>query len=230
MRCDEPDNERSMMKVENWPIDRVKPYPGNPRKNDEAVDKVANSIREFGWQQSIVVDEQGVIVCGHTRYRAAQLLGLSEVPVTVAEGLTENQVQAYRLADNKTGELADWDFDKLNDELEAIDWLDCDMTQFGFYLDNEGNIDQSQEGAVPFATVLGSENNYIVLKFDTDIDWIQAQQVFGLREEKRLSTRKDGALTEKMTVRAIGRVIDGKKVMDMITGVNNENDDMLSFI
>ena len=218
------------MRVENWPIERVKPYENNPRKNDDAVEKVANSIREFGWQQSIVVDEKGVIICGHTRYRAAQMLGLSEVPVTVAEGLTENQVQAYRLADNKTGELADWDFDKLNAELEAIDWLDCDMTQFGFYLDNEDEADQGQEGAVPFATVLGAENNYIVLKFDPDIDWIQAQQVFGLREEKRLSTRKDGVLTEKMTVKAIGRVIDGKKVMDMITGAYDENNDMLSFL
>lgn len=120
------------MNVENWPIDEVHEYPNNPRRNDEAVEKVANSIKSFGWQQSIVVDEKGVIICGHTRYRAAQMLGLSEVPVTVAEGLSENQVQAYRLADNKTGELASWDWAKLNEELEQIDWLDCDMEQFGF--------------------------------------------------------------------------------------------------
>lgn len=133
------------MKVENWKIEDVHEYPNNPRKNDDAVEKVANSIHEFGWQQPIVVDEQGVIVCGHTRYKAAQLLGLTEVPVTVAEGLTENQVQAYRLADNKTGELADWDFDKLNAELEAIDWLDCDMSQFGFYLDFEDDLSSGLE-------------------------------------------------------------------------------------
>ena len=88
------------MQIENWPINEVHEYPNNPRRNDEAVEKVANSIKSFGWQQSIVVDEKGVIICGHTRYRAAQMLGLSEVPVTVAEGLSENQVQAYRLADN----------------------------------------------------------------------------------------------------------------------------------
>lgn len=120
------------MKVENWPIELVKPYENNPRKNDDAVEKVANSIREFGWQQSIVVDGDGVVIVGHTRLKAAMMLGLSEVPVTVAEGLTENQVQAYRLADNKTGELASWDWVKLNDELEQIDWLDCDMEMFGF--------------------------------------------------------------------------------------------------
>lgn len=120
------------MQVDNWPIDLVKPYDNNPRKNDEAVQKVANSIREFGWQQPIVVDSEGVVIVGHTRLKAAMMLGLSEVPVTVAEGLTENQVQAYRLADNKTGEMASWDWVKLNDELEQIDWLDCDMEMFGF--------------------------------------------------------------------------------------------------
>lgn len=125
------------MRVGNWPIERVKPYENNPRKNDEAVEKVAASIREFGWQQPIVVDDNGVVIVGHTRLKAAMMLGLSEVPVTVAEGLTENQVQAYRLADNRTGEVATWDFDKLNEELESIDWLDCDMTQFGFSLDDD---------------------------------------------------------------------------------------------
>ena len=120
------------MNVENWPINEVHEYPNNPRRNDEAVDKVANSIREFGWQQPIVVDSEGVVIVGHTRLKAAQKLGLETVPVIVADGLTENQVQAYRLADNKTGELASWDWAKLNEELEQIDWLDCDMEQFGF--------------------------------------------------------------------------------------------------
>lgn len=78
------------MNVENWPIEMVKPYPNNPRKNDEAVEKVAASIREFSFQQPIVVDQGGVIIAGHTRYKAAQMLGLQEVPVTVAEGLTDN--------------------------------------------------------------------------------------------------------------------------------------------
>lgn len=120
------------MKVENWNIDDVIPYENNPRRNDEAVEYVANSIKEFGWQQPIVVDKEGVVIVGHTRLKAAHELGLKEVPVHVAEGLTEDQAKAYRLADNKTGELAIWDFPKLNMELEDIDWLDMNMEDFGF--------------------------------------------------------------------------------------------------
>lgn len=205
------------MKVEQWSIDRLIPYENNPRKNDEAVEYVANSIREFGFQQPIVVDREGVVIVGHTRLKAAKMLGLEDVPVHVAEDLTENQIEAYRLADNKVSEFANWDFDKLNMELEDIDWLDVDMTKFGFYLDNEDE-DTEVKAEVPFATVLGAENNYIVMKFETDIDWINAQEVFGLRNEKRLSTRKDGLLTENMTVCGIGRVIDGNKVIQMIMG------------
>lgn len=120
------------MKVEQWKIGNVKPYENNPRRNDDAAEKVANSIREFGFQQPIVVDSEGVVIVGHTRLKAAQSLGMDEVPVVVAEDLTDEQVRAYRLADNKTGELASWDWDALNLELEDIDWLDMNMEQFGF--------------------------------------------------------------------------------------------------
>ena len=122
------------MQIENWNINDVKPYENNPRKNDEAVEKVANSIKEFGWQQPIVVDKEGIVIVGHTRLKAAQELGLDEVPVIVANDLTDDQAKAYRLADNKTGELAIWDFPKLNIELEDIDWLDMNMEDFGFHL------------------------------------------------------------------------------------------------
>lgn len=123
------------MKVENWPIDKVEPYDKNPRNNDDAVDATANSIKEFGWQQPIVVDKDGVIIVGHTRLKAAKKLGLKEVPVTVAKDLTDEQVKAYRLADNKTGELADWDIDMLDGELNDI--LDIDMEDFGFDVPEE---------------------------------------------------------------------------------------------
>lgn len=118
------------MKVEAKSIDEIKPYENNPRDNDDAVDAVANSIKEFGWQQPIVVDNEGVIIAGHTRYKAAKKLGLKHVPVVVADNLTPDQVKAYRLADNKTAELADWDMDLLNEELDQI--RDIDMSQFGF--------------------------------------------------------------------------------------------------
>lgn len=120
------------MQVENWKIEDVKPYENNPRKNDDAVEYVANSIKEFGFQQPLVVDSNGVIIVGHTRLKAAQKLGLTDVPVVVADGLSDDQVKAYRLADNKTGEMASWDWNQLNLELEDIDWLDLNMEQFGF--------------------------------------------------------------------------------------------------
>lgn len=123
------------MKVENKLIDTIKPYENNPRDNDDAINAVANSIHEFGWQQPIVVDKNNVIIAGHTRYKAAQSLGLKEVPVVVASNLSDQQVKAYRLADNKTAELADWDTKKLDEELQDI--LDIDMTDLGFDEDIE---------------------------------------------------------------------------------------------
>ena len=112
-------------------IDEIIPYENNPRKNDEAVQYVANSIKQFGFKVPIIIDKENVIVAGHTRYKAANELGLKEVPVILADDLTEDQIKAFRIADNKVGEKAGWDLDKLKLELEDID-LDIDMTEFGF--------------------------------------------------------------------------------------------------
>jgi DNA modification methylase len=113
-------------------IATIKPYAHNPRHNDHAVAAVAASIREFGFRQPIVVDEEGVIVVGSTRYKAALQLGLQAVPVHVATGLTPAQVKAYRIADNKTAELADWDHELLVQELAALQQLDVDLDLTGF--------------------------------------------------------------------------------------------------
>ena len=113
------------------PIDDVHPYPNNPRNNDEAVEYVANSIREFGWQQPIVVDTDGTIIAGHTRLKAAKRLGMETVSVVVADNLTPAQVNAYRLADNKVAEAATWDMEALAVELEGLE-VDFDMTMFDF--------------------------------------------------------------------------------------------------
>ena len=131
------------MQVQSMKIDEVKPYPNNPRNNDDGVEAVANSIREFGWQQPIVVDKDNVIIVGHTRYKAARKLGMKEVPVVVANNLTPEQVKAYRLADNKTGELTDWDMSLLDDELGDI--ADIDMSDFGFNLDLDDDEVEVQE-------------------------------------------------------------------------------------
>ncbi len=112
------------MQILQKSIEDITPYEKNPRKNDSAVDAVAASIREFGWQQPIVVDVDGVIIAGHTRYKAAKKLHLKEVPVVVADNLTDEQVRAYRLADNKSGELAEWNFPLLEEELASLSGID----------------------------------------------------------------------------------------------------------
>lgn len=119
------------MKVKNLPVDKLVPYENNPRNNDGAVEYVANSIKEFGFQVPIVIDKDNVIVAGHTRYKAALQLGLKEVPVVVAEDLTPEQIKAFRLADNKTAEKASWDFEKLAEEVEGLD-MNIDLTALGF--------------------------------------------------------------------------------------------------
>lgn len=111
-------------------ITEIKPYENNPRDNDAAVAAVAASIREFGFKVPIIVDKEGIIVAGHTRLKAAQKLGLASVPVIMADDLTDKQIRAFRLADNKTAELADWIPEKLEEELAQLD--DVDMSQFGF--------------------------------------------------------------------------------------------------
>ena len=120
------------MLVELWPIERVKPYERNPRVNDSAVDAVAASLREFGWRQPIVVDAQGVIIVGHTRWKAAKKLGLAQVPVHVATDLTPEQIQAYRIADNQTATIADWDFTLLPLELADLKAANFDLGLLGF--------------------------------------------------------------------------------------------------
>lgn len=116
------------MNVIERDLTSIRPYENNPRDNEAAVAFVANSIREFGWKQPIVIDKDGVIIAGHTRYKAAQTLGLKSAPCVIADDLTEEQVKAYRLADNKVGEIATWDFDALEEELDAIE--DIDMSDF----------------------------------------------------------------------------------------------------
>lgn len=123
------------LNVKMMPIGDVVPYEKNPRLNDQAVDAVASSIREFGFKVPIVVDGKGVVVSGHTRLKAAKALGLAEVPVIVADDLDDTKIKAFRLADNKVAELADWDESLLIKELEELDDLNYDMGQFDFEFD-----------------------------------------------------------------------------------------------
>src|SRR5215813_14342388 len=126
----EHEEEEPVMQVEMRPIASIQPYENNPRLNDAGIDAVAASVREFGFRQPIVVDEDGVIIVGHTRYKAALKLGLEEVPVHVAVGLTPAQAKAYRIADNQTATLSSWDDDRLPLELMALQQqgFDLDLT------------------------------------------------------------------------------------------------------
>jgi len=144
------------MKVETRDIGSIRPYENNPRHNAEAVDAVAKSIQQFGWRQPIVVDATGVIVIGHTRLLAAKQLGLTTVPVHVAEGLSEAQVKALRIADNATGDIATWNYDLLPLELKDLQTMDFDVSTLGFDEDElakllapEGTEGMTDPDAVP---------------------------------------------------------------------------------
>ena len=160
-----------MNDVQYVPIDDVIPYENNPRNNDAAVDAVAASIDEFGFQQPLVCDKDMVLVVGHTRLKAAKRLGYTQVPVVVASELTDEQIRAYRLADNKTAERATWDFELLSDELDAITTID--MSQFDFDVSVDGEFEGLQEvgdapggsleerfGFVPFSIIDASSQKW----------------------------------------------------------------------
>lgn len=125
------------MKIVNKKVEELKPYVNNPRFNDDAVEYVANSIKEFGFKVPIVIDKNNEIVAGHTRYKASLALGLDEVPCIVADDLNEEQIKAFRLADNKVSEKASWNIELLSEELED---LDLDMNEFGFETDLDLDI------------------------------------------------------------------------------------------
>ncbi|MBC7853067.1 MAG: ParB N-terminal domain-containing protein [Pirellulaceae bacterium] len=128
------------MKVALWSLNRITPYDRNPRQNDSAVDAVAASLKEFGFRQPIVVDEAGVIIVGHTRWKAATKLGLAKVPVHVAIGLSPEQIKAYRIADNQTATIAEWDNELLKGELLSLDDANFDLALLGFSQDEIAKV------------------------------------------------------------------------------------------
>lgn len=126
------------MEIKMIKVDDLKPYENNPRFNDNAVQYVKNSIKQFGFKVPIVIDKDNVIVAGHTRYKASMELGLEQVPCIVADDLNEEQIKAFRLADNKVSEKSEWNYELLTDELKNI--LNIDMQEFGF-LDIDTDIE-----------------------------------------------------------------------------------------
>lgn len=119
-------------------LEDITPYENNPRKNEDATKVVVESIRQFGFRVPIVIDGDGVIIAGHTRYKAAKELGMTEIPAVIADDLTDEQIRAFRIADNKTAEFAAWDFDKLHEELEKIEGIDMEL----FGIDEQYDMEQ----------------------------------------------------------------------------------------
>jgi site-specific DNA-methyltransferase (adenine-specific) len=143
------------VKIKEIEISCINEYENNPRNNEKAVEAVAESIRQFGFKVPIVVDKDFVIVAGHTRLKAANVLDMKSVPCVIADDLTEEQLKAYRLADNKTAELAEWDFEKLHEELKALNAFDMDVFGFDTLPDLMDEMNDSTE--ISIDDILGEE-------------------------------------------------------------------------
>lgn len=206
------------LKIEYLPVDDIMPYEDNAREHHEwDVLAIANSIKEFGFDDPIGIwGDENVIVEGHGRLLAAKQLGMEKVPVIRLDHLTEEQRRAYALAHNKTAELSEWDMELLSGELNAI--INIDMEMFGFDLGVDEKVKEKEEenGDVPFTEVLGEEHNYLVLYFDNEVDWLQAESLFDIKEVKNLSTRKDGVVKANMQRRGIGRVLKGNVALEKL--------------
>lgn len=148
------------MKIIYKNIDELIPYKNNPRLNDEAVEYVKNSIKEFGFKVPIVIDKNNVIIAGHTRIKASKELGIKDIPCIIADDLTEEQVKAFRLADNKVSEKSVWDYTKLDEELDSI--LDIDMSMFDFNINTDDveieRIDLSNKEFEKYEIIITCQN------------------------------------------------------------------------
>ena len=201
------------LKIEYLPVGSLKPYEKNAKKHpSEQIEHIANSIMEFGFRQPLVIDKDNVLVIGHGRLLAAKKLGLDTVPCVRADDLTDEQIKALRLADNKTNE-SEWDFDLLGEELDGI--FDIDMLEFGFSA-LEDKKEKAEKPEVEFSEILGEENNYIILKFDQDVDWLQVESLFELKHVRAYSSRKDGKITKSMQRVGVGRVVNGAQFLNKI--------------
>lgn len=192
-------------------IETVKPYERNAKKHpDDQVGHIANSLKRFGWKQPLVVDKDGVVVVGHGRLLAAKKLGLKTVPCVCADDLTDDEIKAYRLAENRLSESA-WDKTLLEFELDALPKID--MSDFGFDVD-AFKKQELEAPEVEFTEVLGEEHNYVVLYFDNEVDWLQITSILDIEPKMNLATRKDGKVKDNMKRISIGRVLNGAEALE----------------
>lgn len=206
--------EQNKMNIVYKPIKELKPYKKNAKKhNKEQVEQIANSIEEFGFTQPVIVDKNDCVVAGHGRILGAKKAGLKQVPTVCLEDLTEEQIKAYRLVDNKLNE-SEWDNVLLKQSLDEI--AEIDMEVFGFAMDSLVDKTIEVEPDVPFTEILNEENNYIVLKFENKIDWINAMGLLGVEKVKAYPTKKDGNKKSFGDRAGVGRVLSGTEVIERL--------------
>ena len=205
-------SKRRAMKMEiiNKSVDDLIPYDNNPRKNEDSVDYVASSIKEFGFKVPIIVDKDNVIVTGHTRLKAAKRLGLEEVPCIMADDLSDEQIKAFRLADNKVGEFSEWDEGLL--ELELMDIDNLNLADFGFDLGDfeiEEEKKEEREKTIRAMKLKQFEHyDYLVFVFDNQLDWLNAVTLFDIKQV-------DAGYGKQKKI-GIGRVLEGKELFEKI--------------
>ena len=202
----------SKLKVEYVPTESIKTYVNNAKIHTaEQIEQIKKSIQEFGFNDPIAVWKENEIIEGHGRLIAALELGIEDLPIIRLDNLTDEQRRAYTLVHNKLTMNTDFDFSLLEMELEAI--TNIDMGDFGFELNGIQIDDIDQEilnPEEPIAKELGEANNYVVLEFFTEEEWMEAQQILGLQKVQTADTNKN------IRRHGIGRVIDGKGVLDRL--------------
>lgn len=212
---------RRKMEIVYRKLSELKELKGNPRKITRAeMDSLKKSIEDnqdyFEARPIILSNRTGelVIIAGNQRYKAAKELGMDEVPTALLEGLTEEREKEIIIRDNVSN--GDWDYDELKN------WDADDLEAWGVEIKNDdkdsggGSGGDDGEPEVEFSEYLDEESNYVILKFNTDIDWLNAQSKLGIKPVKCFSTRKDGVITSKMNRIGVGRVLDGASVLARI--------------
>lgn len=209
----------SVVKITYRNIKELKPYKKNAKKHPkEQVERIANSIKEFGFfeHRAVAIDKDNYVVEGHGRILAAKKAGLTQVPTICLDDMTEEQIKAWRLIENKTAESS-YDETMINKEIEELLQSDIDMEAFGFSVDILEDETIEVEPDVPFTEILNEENNYIVLKFNNRIDWLNAMGIFGIEKAKAYPTRKEGNKKTFGMRAGVGRVLDGQKALERVT-------------
>ncbi len=197
------------MNVEMMAVKDIKPFERNAKKHDETqIKNVMESIKQFGFAQPLAVDKDNVLIIGHCRLIACKRLKMDKVPVVKMDELTQEQVDKLRLLDNKLNE-SEWDFDLLAEDIPTLDFSDFDI-DWGLAVNIEDIDQEILNPEEPIAKELNEANNYIVLEFNTETDWEEAQRVFRL---ERVQTADKNPKIRRF---GIGRVIDGVEIMERL--------------